>query len=59
MLSNIQRNQQPQPKHTYFVVAKYSSKSEVSTYDVEYQIVKSLHDLGDGIEDDIVQLGQM
>jgi hypothetical protein len=46
-------------RHTYFVVAKFSSKSAVSTDDVEYQVMKTLQDLGDGIDVEIVQLGNL
>jgi hypothetical protein len=45
--------------HTYFVVAKFSSKTPVSAQDVEYQVMKALQDLGEGIDVEIVQLGNM
>lgn len=43
--------------HTYWVVAKFSSKSAVSAGDVESQVRKALLDLRKGIEVEIVQLG--
>ena len=46
-------------RHTYFVVAKFSSKTPVSTQDVEYHVMKALQDLGEGIDVEIVQLGNM
>jgi hypothetical protein len=45
--------------NTYFVIAKFSSMSPVSTQDVEYQIKKTLQDLNEGIDVEIVQLGNM
>ena len=48
-----------QKRHTYFIIAKFSSESEVVTEDAEHHVMKALKDLDDGIDVEIVQLGHI
>jgi hypothetical protein len=46
-------------QHTYFVVAKFSSRSAVSSASAELAIAEALKGLGENVKPDIVQIGEL
>jgi hypothetical protein len=46
-------------KHIYFVVAKFSSPSEVSNEDAEQFITEAIKRLGADVKPEIVQMGEL
>jgi hypothetical protein len=46
-------------KHIYFVVAKFSSPSEVSNEDAEQSITEAIRKLGAHVKPEIVQMGEL
>jgi len=44
---------------TYFVVAKFSSSSPLSSADAELAIAEALKGLGEDVRPDIVQIGEL
>ncbi|MGC1135212.1 MAG: hypothetical protein WA941_20460 [Nitrososphaeraceae archaeon] len=46
-------------RHTYFVVAKFSSSSPLSSADAELAIAEALKGLGEDVRPDIVQIGEL
>lgn len=46
-------------KHIYFVVAKFSSSSVVSSKDAEQSITEAIKRLGANVKPEIVQMGEL
>ena len=46
-------------KHIYFVVAKFSSSSTVSSEDAEQYITEAIKRLGADVKPEIVQMGEL